>query len=308
MSMSIVRELRKNKWLYAMALPVIVYVFIFSYLPMSAHLLAFKQFVPVKGIWGSRWVGLDNLKFFFTGPDWLRVTLNTIFLNLLFIIAGTVCSLLIALLLNEIKQAFFKKVTQSLVILPHFISVIVVNLMVMNFFNGQDGMINKILMEFDFQRVDWFQTPSVWPMLLTIIFVWKGAGWGSIIYLATITGFSEEYYESARIDGAKRWQQIWYITLPLLRPTIIVLTLLALGRIFYGDFGLIYGIIGDNSLLFKATDVIDTYTYRSLRDFSNMNSYSNAAAVALFQSVMGLITILFFNWVVSRVDNDSKLF
>ncbi|WFA21071.1 sugar ABC transporter permease [Paenibacillus mucilaginosus] len=306
--MGVVRELRKNKWLYAMALPVVVYVFIFSYMPMSAHLLAFKQFIPVKGLWGSRWVGLDNLMFFFTGPDWLAVTLNTVYLNLLFIIAGTFFSLLIALMLNEIRLVWFKKAAQSLVILPHFISIIVVNLMVLNFFNGQDGMINRMLRDVGLETVDWFQTPSVWPLLLTVIFVWKGAGWGSIIYLATLTGFSEEYYESARIDGAKRWQQIWYITLPLLRPTIIVLTLLALGRIFYGDFGLIYGIIGDNSLLFKATDVIDTYTYRALRDVSNMNSYSNAAAVALFQSVMGFITILFFNGVVRRVDPDSKLF
>ncbi|WP_426448493.1 ABC transporter permease [Paenibacillus sp. S-38] len=306
--MGVIRELRKNKWLYAMALPVVVYVFIFSYMPMSAHLLAFKQFIPVKGLWGSRWVGLDNLMFFFTGPDWLAVTLNTVYLNLLFIIAGTICSLLIALLLNEIRMVWFKKAAQSLVILPHFISIIVVNLMVLNFFNGQDGMINRMLNDVGLETVDWFQTPSVWPLLLTVIFVWKGAGWGSIIYLATLTGFSEEYYESARIDGARRWQQIWHITLPLLRPTIIVLTLLALGRIFYGDFGLIYGIIGDNSLLFKATDVIDTYTYRALRDVSNMNSYSNAAAVALFQSVMGFITILFFNGVVRRVDPDSKLF
>lgn len=305
--MGILQELKKNKWLYAMSLPVIVYVFIFSYLPMSAHILAFKQFLPAKGLWGSEWVGLDNLTFFFTGPDWLGVTLNTIYLNLLFIVSGTVCSLCIALLLNEIHHSLIKKVTQSLVILPHFISIIVVNLMVMNFFNGQDGMINQLLKEFGFPMISWFQTPEVWPWLLTIIFVWKGAGWGSIIYLATLTGFSEEYYESAKIDGAKRLQQIWYITLPLLRPTIIVLTLLSLGRIFYGDFGLIYGIIGDNSLLFDSTDVIDTYTYRSLRS-TNMNSYSNAAAVALFQSVMGLITILFFNWFVRRVDNDSKLF
>lgn len=305
--MKLLLELRKNKWLYAMSIPVIVYVFIFSYWPMSAHVLAFKQFRPIEGLWGSKWVGLDNLKFFFMGPDWLGVTINTVYLNLLFIVAGTVCSLLIAVLLNEIRQAVFKRVSQSLVILPHFISIIVVNLMVLNFFNGQDGMINKLLANFGFGAVDWFQTPSVWPGLLTLIFVWKGAGWGSIIYLATITSFSEEYYESARIDGAKRWQQIWYITLPLLRPTIIVLTLLELGRIFYGNFGLIYGIIGDNSLLFKTTDVIDTYIYRSLRS-AGMNSYSNAAAVALFQSFMGFITILFFNWIVRRVDNDSKLF
>ncbi|MCQ6563965.1 ABC transporter permease [Paenibacillus mendelii] len=305
--MRIWRELRKNKWLYAMSLPVVVYVFTFSYVPMSAHLLAFKQFSPGKGLWGSEWIGLDNLTFFFTGPDWLGVTVNTIYLNLLFIAAGTICSLCIALLLNEIRHAYFKKVSQSLVILPHFISIVIVNLMVINFFNGQDGMINRIFSQLGFEPVYWFQTPAVWPCLLTIIFIWKGAGWGSIIYLATLTGFSEEYFESARIDGAKRLQQIWYITLPLLRPTIIVLTLLGLGRIFYGDFGLIYGIIGDNSLLFNSTDVIDTYTYRSLRS-TNMNSYSNAAAVALFQSVMGLITILFFNWVVRRVDNDSKLF
>lgn len=305
--MGIWRELRKNKWLYTMSLPVIIYVFIFSYVPMSAHLLAFKQFIPGKGLWGSEWTGLDNFKFLFTGPDWMGITVNTIYLNLMFIAAGTTCSLCIALLLNEIRHAYFKKVTQSLVILPHFISIVVVNLIVINFFNGQDGMINRMLSQFSFEPVYLFQTPAAWPWLLTFIFVWKGAGWGSIIYLATLTGFSEEYYESARIDGAKRWQQIWYITLPLLRPTIIVLTLLGLGRIFYGDFGLIYGIIGDNSLLFDSTDVIDTYTYRSLRS-TNMNSYSNAAAVALFQSVMGLITILFFNWVVRRVDNDSKLF
>ncbi len=303
-----IQELRRNKWLYAMAIPVIVFVFIFSYLPMSAHVLAFKQFQPIKGYWESPWVGLDNIKFFFTGPDWLGVTLNTIYLNLLFLIAGTVCSLLIALLLNEIRLTFFKKVAQSLVILPYFISIVVVNLIVVNFLNGQDGMVNRILKETGLQPVDWFQTPSVWPTMLTLIFVWRLAGWGSIIYLATISGISEEFYESAKMDGAKRWQQIWYITLPLLRPVIIVLTLLELGRIFYGDFGLIYGIIGDNALLFDTTDVIDTYTYRSLRDYSNMNSYSNAAAVALFQSVMGFITILFFNWVVRRVDNDSKLF
>ncbi|SFJ35987.1 putative aldouronate transport system permease protein [Paenibacillus sp. UNC496MF] len=305
--MGVWRELRKNKWLYAMALPVVIYVFTFSYVPMSAHLLAFKQFIPVKGLWGSKWVGLDNLRFFFTGPDWLGVTVNTIYLNLLFMAAGTACSLCIALLLNEIRHAYFKKATQSLVILPHFISIVVVNLMVLNFFNGQDGMINRMFGQFGADPVYWFQTPAVWPGLLTLIFVWKGAGWGSIIYLATLTGFSEEYYESARIDGANRLRQLWHITLPLLRPTIIVLTLLGLGRIFYGDFGLIYGIIGDNSLLFDSTDVIDTYTYRSLRS-TNMNSYSNAAAVALFQSVMGLLTILFFNWVVRRVDNDSKLF
>jgi len=305
--MSLLKELRKNIWLYAMAIPAIVYVFVFSYWPLSAHVLAFKRFKPIEGLGGSKWVGLENLTFFFTGPDWLKVTINTVYLNLLFIVAGTVCSLLIAILLNEIRQTFFKRVSQSLVILPHFISIIVVNLMVLNFFNGQDGMINKLLVNVGFGSVDWFQNPSAWPWLLTLIFVWKGAGWGSIIYLATITGFSEEYYESAKIDGAKRWQQIWHITLPLLRPVIIVLTLLALGRIFYGDFGLIYGIIGDNSLLFGTTDVIDTYIYRSLRS-AGMNSYSNAAAVALFQSFMGFITILFFNWVVRRVDNDSKIF
>lgn len=305
--MGFLLELRKNKWLYAMSIPAIVYVFIFSYWPMSAHVLAFKQFRPIEGLWGSKWVGLDNIKFFFMGPDWLGVTINTVYLNLLFIVAGTVCSLTIAVLLNEIRKVGFKRVSQSLVILPHFISIIVVNLMVLNFFNGQDGMINKAVAHFGLRAVDWFQTPSVWPALLTLIFVWKGAGWGSIIYLATITGFSEEYYESAKIDGAKRWQQIWYITLPLLKPTIIVLTLLELGRIFYGNFGLIYGIIGDNSLLFRTTDVIDTYIYRSLRS-AGMNSYSNAAAVALFQSIMGFITILFFNWIVRRVDNESKIF
>ena len=299
------KEIIKNKWLYAMALPGFLVVFIFSYLPLQAHLIAFKEFNPMKGIWGSPWAGLDNVKFFFQGSDWINVTKNTIVLNLIFITTGTIAALAIAIGLNEITSKWFKKISQTFLVLPHLISYMVVSLIVTQLFASDNGMINNLIESLGGTPQAWFSKGALWPYILSIIVLWKGAGWTSIIYLATITGISEEIYESARIDGASRMQQIWYITLPQLKPTIIILTLLALGKIFYGDFGLIYTIIGDNPMLLHSTDVIDTFTYRALRQAGN---YSMASAVALFQSTMGFICILFFNWLTGKFDKDYKLF
>lgn len=301
----VIKEIIKNRWLYAMALPGFVFVFIFSYLPLQAHVIAFKEFSPVKGIWKSPWVGLENIKFFFQGSDWLNVTKNTLVLNLIFIITGTIFALAIAIGLNEITSKWFKKLSQTFLVLPHLISYMVVSLIITQLFAADNGMINNLIQKFGGTPQAWFSKGALWPYILSVIVLWKGAGWTSIIYLATITGISEEIYESARIDGASRMQQIWYITLPQLKPTIIILTLLALGKIFYGDFGLIYTIIGDNPMLLHNTDVIDTFTYRALRQAGN---YSMASAVALFQSTMGFICILFFNWLTGKVDSEYKLF
>lgn len=304
-NMGFIKEIRKNADLYVLAIPGLVFLIIFAYLPMQGHLLAFKKFRVMDGIWGSPWVGFDNFKFFFGGQDWLKVTWNTIFLNGLFIIIGLSFSAFIALLLNEVRKAVFKKLAQSIIFLPYFISWLVVSLMAFAFLNVEDGLLNQALEAIGMDRVGWYQTPWVWPIILTIIYIWKFAGYFSVIFLAAMTGISREYYEAAEIDGANRFQQITKITLPLIRPVIIMLALLGIGRIFYGDFGMIYGIIGDNGVLFPTTDVIDTYSYRALRQLGN---FSMAAAVVFYQSIMGLVCIVVFNGFVRKIDNDSKLF
>lgn len=303
--MGFFREIRKNIDLYLLAVPGLAFLIIFAYLPMQGHLLAFKQYRLADGIWGSKWIGWNNFKFFFGGQDWFKVTINTLYLNGLFLIIGLVFSAFIAILLNEIRKAFFKKLAQSLIFLPYFISWLVVSLMAFAFLNVEDGLLNKLLTSLGSEAVGWYQTPWVWPIILTVIYVWKFAGYFSVIFLAAMTGISKEYYEAAEIDGATRLQQIMRITIPLIRPVIIMLALLGIGRIFYGDFGMIYGIIGDNGVLFSTTDVIDTYSFRALRQMGN---FSMAAAVVFYQSVMGLVCIVLFNSLVRKIDNESKLF
>ncbi|OME94631.1 sugar ABC transporter permease [Paenibacillus lautus] len=299
------RDLVKNRGLYTMAIPGIIFLVVFSYVPLSGHLLAFKDFQISKGIWGSDWVGLDNFRFFFSNRDWIQVTVNTVYLNALFIIFEMVFALLIALFLNEIRLKWFKRTIQSVIFLPYFISWVVVGYMAFILFNNTDGLINRVLGMTGLQAVDWYQTPWVWPIILTLTRIWKSAGYYSIILLAAITGFSTDYYESARLDGATRLQQMKYITLPLLKPQIIILVLLGVGRIFYGDFGMIYGIIGDTGILFPTTDVIDTYSYRALRQLGN---FSMSSAIIFYQSIMGLIAVVSFNALVRKIDKDSRLF
>jgi putative aldouronate transport system permease protein len=302
--MSFIREIAKNRQLYILAIPGIVFLAIFSYIPMFGHLIAFKRFQPVKGIWGSQWVGLDNFKFFFGGQDWLRVTFNTVYLNLLFLIFGIGIAIILAIMINEIGSTMIKKISQSLIFLPYFISWLVVSLMMLAFMST-DGLVNNWLKQLGIDNMNWYQKVHLWPLILTLVYVWKFAGYFSIIFLAAIVGISSEYYESAKIDGATRFQQIIHITIPSIRSVIVVLMLLGVGRIFFGDFGMIYGIIGDNSILYPTTDVIDTYSFRALRQLGN---FGMSSAVVFYQSVMGLITILVFNKIAKKIDPDSSLF
>jgi putative aldouronate transport system permease protein len=299
------QEIQKNRYLYLMALPGLLFLLVFAYLPMTGHIIAFKRFQMQKGLWGSQWIGMENFKFFFMSDVWIKVTVNTLLLNFLFIIISLVMALIVSILLNEIRVLLFKKIAQSFIFLPYFISWIVISLMVFALFNTTDGFINRILQDMGGTPHQWFSDPSVWPAILTAVYVWKFTGYKAVIFLASISGISDDYYESARIDGATRLQQIWYITLPMLKSVIIVLTLLAIGRIFYSDFGMIYGIIGDNGVLYPTTDVIDTYSYRALRQLGN---FGMASAVVLYQSVMGLITIVLFNMLVKKIDHESRLF
>ncbi|TXK85033.1 sugar ABC transporter permease [Paenibacillus sp. N3.4] len=302
--MDFIREITRNRQLYVLAVPGIIFLAIFSYIPMLGHLIAFQRFQPVKGLWGSQWVGFDNFKFFFGGHDWVRVTFNTLYLNLLFLIFGIGMAIVLAIIVNEVRSTLIKKLSQSFIFLPYFISWLVVSLMMLAFMSTE-GLVNNLLKSFGMDGVNWYQSVHLWPFLLTLVYIWKFSGYYSIIFLAAIVGISNEYYESAKIDGATRFQQILHITIPSIRSVIVVLMLLGVGRIFFGDFGMIYGIIGDNSILYPITDVIDTYSFRALRQLGN---FGMSSAVVFYQSMMGLITILIFNRIAKKIDSDSSLF
>ncbi|MCL6457487.1 MAG: ABC transporter permease subunit [Gorillibacterium sp.] len=302
---SFIREMLKNRYSYLLVLPAMIYVFLFSYATYPYLLIAFQRFNYQKGLFNSEWVGLENFRFFFQSNDAIRVTVNTIKLNVLFLIAVTIVAVLLALLFNEIKNRFFIKFAQTTMIFPSFLSWIIVSYMMYSFFTMDYGVINQLLKFFGMEPVNWYSTAKAWTSILVGMKVWKDAGMASIIYLAAIAGIDGSLYESADIDGATRWQKMFRITLPLLAPTIAILTLLNLGKIFYGDFGMIYAIIGDNGVLYPTTDVIDTYVFRALRQIGDP---SNAAAVGLFQSTVGLLLVFIANWFTRRFFKEGALY
>lgn len=298
-------DLKNNKGLLGLTLPAVAWFLVFAYAPMLGLVIAFQKYSPAKGIFGSEFVFLDNFRFFFGSQDFVRVTVNTLLLNTLFILATNFVAILMAIALSEIKNKYFKKVSQSVIILPHFISWTVVALLIEAFLKTEGGFVNNILATFGAEPIKFMQTPELWPAILTILRVWQGAGYSSIVYLAAITGFDQSMYEAARVDGATRLQCITRITLPLLRPTIVLLLLMAVGKIFNGDFGMVYAIVGNNTLLYPTTDIIDTYVYRQLMEQSNMGMSS---AVGLWQSIMGFIMVVIMNKVTKKIDSDSALF
>jgi putative aldouronate transport system permease protein len=299
------REIRVNKYLYILALPGTAFLIVFAYVPLSGHILAFTEFKFSTGLFHSRFVGFDNFKFFFGGSDWLVVTKNTLVLNSLFLGIGLSFALIVAIFLGEMRNAAIKKLSQSFIFLPYFISWQVISLMIYSMLNSSNGLVNQLLSALGLKPVGWYSRPELWPAILTFFNIFKYAGYNSIVFLAALSGINEELFESARIDGATRFQQVLYVTLPLLRPIFLIMLLMGVGRIFYGDFGMIYGIVADNGVLFPTTDVIDTYSYRTLRQVGNL---SMSSAVVLYQSVMGVITIVFFNWLVRRIDPEVRLF
>lgn len=286
-----------------MALPGILFFFVFCYLPMFGVIIAFKNYNFRGGILGSPWAGFDNFEFFFTSPDLFRVTYNTLFLNALFIVVGTAVAVGAAVLLNEIRSKYGARIFQTLIFFPYFISWIVVALFLGTFLAYEKGIINRLLVDFGLERFDFMNSPAVWPAILVIVYLWKSTGYGVIIYLAAISGINPDYYEAARIDGASRLQQVLRILLPQLRPTILVLFILAVGRIFYGDFGMIYALVGDNGQLYSTTDVIDTYVFRSMRTLGDMGMTS---AVGLYQSLMGMLMILITNWISKKLSDEKQ--
>ncbi|MEK4476325.1 ABC transporter permease subunit [Paenibacillus sp. FSL R7-0048] len=299
------RQIARNPFLYWMAVPGLLFFLVFSYFPIYGIMIAFKDYDFSKGITGSDWVGLRNFNYFFTSDDFWVILRNTVLLNVLFILFTTLAAVLIALMFNEIRNKYFKRISQSLIFLPYFMSWIVIGMLVQSFLGGESPPVNAWLQNLGFEPVNWMFESVLWPWILTVIRVWQGAGYLSIIFLAAITGISEDLYEAARIDGASKMQIMMKITLPLLVPTISIMTLLAVGKIFNGDFAMIYAIIGDNSLLYPTTDVIDTFVFRSMRQ---LHDFGMSSAVGLFQSVMGLIFVIIANAVTRKMSKESALF
>jgi putative aldouronate transport system permease protein len=292
--------------LYVLMLPGIIYFTINNYLPMFGLTIAFKDMDFRKGIWGSDWIGFENFKFLFATNDAWIITRNTVLYNVAFILLNIVVQVGFAILLNEIKNKFFKRLYQSLIILPSLISMVVVAYIVYAFLNTSVGLFNKTLLPaFNMEPISWYSNDRLWPFILTFVQIWKTAGFGCIIYLATIVGINPEYYEAARLDGASKLRQTLHITLPLLKPVVIMLTILAIGKIFFSDFGLFYQVTMNSGMLYNTTSTIDTYVYRSLIQIGDIGMSS---AAGFYQSAVGFVLVLLSNFIVRKADKDSALF
>ena len=298
-------ELKKNKALFVMAAPAVLLVLVMQYLPMSGLVLAFKNYRYDMGVFGSDWNGLANFSYLFSsGTGWL-ITRNTILYNLLNLITSQMLAVLIAIFITEMNGKIFKKVSQSVIFLPYFISWVIVGVFVYNIFNYETGLMNGLLTSVGFEAVNMYDKPGAWPAIICIFNSWKWCGYNSVIYIAAITGVDSEIYEAASIDGATIFQRIRAITLPSIKPTIITMLLLQVGRILRGDFEMFYQIVGNNGQLYNATDVIDTYVFRSLMQNSNIGM---TAAASFYQSALCFIIIMVVNAVVKRIDADYALF
>ena len=302
---SILRLIVQNRTLILMCVPAIVFFFVFSYMPMPGAYIAFTNFQYNKGIWHSPFVGLNNFKFLFSSGQLTLLLRNTILYNLAFIVLGNVLQLTFAILLNEVRSAGFKKTSQSLMFLPYFISDVLVSLLVYNLLNYDYGFISNLVRALGGEMPKVYQMPNAWPFIIILVNLWKGTGYGTVVYFAAITGMDSSMLEAAQIDGANGFQRIRYIILPTLKPTVIILFLFAIGGILKGNFGLFYNLVGNNSMLFNTTDIIETYVYRSMMNSFN---FSQSSAVGLFQSVVGFFIVMAANAFVKHLDPDYALF
>ena len=290
---------------YLMAIPGLAYLIINNYMPMFGLWMAFTKVNFRKGMFGGDFVGLKNFEFLFASNDAYIIFRNTIGYGLLFLIIGPVTAIAVAIFLNEIRKPGTKKVYQTVILLPHLISMVVVSYLVYAFLNTNVGLLNQVIRFFGGNPVRWYGEPKAWPFILPIVHIWKGVGFSSIIYLSTIVGISDEYYEAAALDGCTRLQQIRYITLPLLKPTVIIMTIMGIGGILHSDFGLFYQVPLNQGALIPTTQTLDTYVLRSMMELGNT---SMSAAAGFFQSVVGFFMIMVSNAIVKRVSSENSLF
>ena len=301
----VLETLWRYRVLELMCLPAVVFFFLFSYMPMPGIWVAFVKYNYRDGIFGSKFVGLKNFEFLAQSGKLFELTKNTILYNIAFIILGNFLAILVAILLNEMQSKMFKKVSQTMMFLPYFISQVLVGILVYNLLNYDYGFVNEILTSLGREKWGPYSDASVWPVILVIVHLWQQTGYNSVVYFAAICGIDAEIIEAAKVDGANAFQKIRYIILPGLKPTIVILLLFALGGIVKGNFGLFYNIIGTNSLLYPTTDIIETYVYRAtITDFN----FSTASAVGLYQSIIGFVMVMAVNFVVKKIDPDYSLF
>ncbi|PAF33858.1 ABC transporter permease subunit [Paenibacillus sp. 7516] len=301
-----IKNIKRHWLLLVMILPGIIYLFINNYLPMLGIIIAFKNVNFAKGIWGSDWVGLDNFAYLFQTQDAWVITRNTLLYNGAFIVLGTILSIAVAVLLNEVRKRFVSRLYQSIILLPYLISMVIVAYLVLALLNEENGFVNHYVLPWlGIDSVSWYADAGKWPYILSVVYLWKNVGYTCIVYLASIVGISQEYYESATLDGASRWRQVWSITLPLIKPTMVILVLLSVGRIFNSDFGLFYQVPLNSGALQTTTDVIDTYVYRGLMTFGD---FGMSSAAGLYQSIVGFVLVLTTNAFVRRKDKDLALF
>ena len=300
------KKLKRYRALFLMMIPGFAYLIMNNYLPMFGVIIAFKDINYAKGILGSDWIGFKNFEYLFMTKDALVITRNTILYNGSFIVLNTVCAIAVAILLNEVRSKFAARVYQSVILLPFLISMVIVGYLVLSMLSAESGFLNlNLLPMFGMEPISWYFEPKYWPYILTFVQLWKATGYLCVIFLAAIIGIDNEYYEAATIDGASKWQQIRSITVPLIAPTITIMTLLAIGRIFYSDFGLFYQVPLNSGPLQPVTDVIDTYVYRGLMTLGDIGMSS---AAGLYQSVVGFVLVLLSNYIVSRRNKDNALF
>ncbi len=306
MKKSIFQRHRRFIPLYLMMVPGLLYLFINNYIPMAGIIIAFKQVNFRLGILKSPWVKFNNFTYLFHTDDAWTITRNTILYNVAFIILGTAMAIVIAILLNELRSKFGKKAYQTVILVPYLISMVVVSYLVNALLATETGFINNsIIGAFGGDPVSWYSTPKYWPFILMLVYLWKNFGYQSIIYYASVVGLDAGLYEAAAIDGATRWQRIIHVTLPGLKPTIITLVLMSIGRIFYSDFGLFYQVPMDSGPLINITNTIDTYVYRGLMQSNNIGMSS---AAGVYQSLVGCALVLLANFIVNKVSKEDALF
>lgn len=300
------RKLSKNILaLYAMMLPGFIYIFINNYMPLSGLVIAFKRFNYSKGIWDSPWTGLSNFTYLFKSQEAVNIVRNTLGYNLAFILLGNLMAVAVAIMLNFLRGQLNKKVYQTLILMPYLVSTVVVSYIVYAFLGQESGFLNSLLVSLGQDKISWYTSSKYWPYILIIVYIWKNFGYSSILYYATVIGIDSTLYEAAMVDGANRWRQIWHVTLPGLKTTIITMVLLQIGKMFYSDFGLFYQVPMRSGLITSVTDTIDVFVYRNL---SMLNDIGRASAAGFLQSILGFILILTVNFIVRKIDKDSALF
>lgn len=302
---SFVRRVLDNRVLLLMCLPAIAFFVIFNYLPLPGIWIAFTDFNYRDGIFGSPFIGFKNFEFLVKSGQLWDLTRNTILYNVAFIVLGNVLQIAIAVMLNEVRAKYFKKISQAVMFLPYFISVVLVGVIAFNLLNYDSGALNTLIEQTGGDPIKIYSTAGAWPLIIILVHLWQSTGYGSIVYFAAIMGIDRGLFEAAAIDGANAWQRIRYVILPSLKPTFIILLLFSMGGIMHGNFGLFWNLVGNNAALFETTDIIETSVYRMVM---SQNNFTTSTAVGLYQSLFGFALVMLANGIVRKVNKDYALF